>query len=81
MKSTFKPARLTFQGIRFEIDANRTVRQVGAPDATVGAELAQQVIAEAKRLRRNRDRRERDQVCRDMGLTKVRGNLGGTYWE
>ena len=26
-------------------------------------------------------RRERDQVHRDLGLTKVRGNLGGTYWE
>ena|SRR5271154_6521709 len=30
---------------------------------------------------RNARRRERDQVLRDMGLTKVRGNLGGTYWE
>jgi len=29
----------------------------------------------------NRDRREREQVMRDMRLTKVRGNLGGTYWE
>jgi len=29
----------------------------------------------------NARRRERDQVMRDMGLKKVRGNLGGTYWE
>jgi len=27
------------------------------------------------------NRRERDSVLKDMGLTKVKGNLGGTYWE
>jgi len=26
-------------------------------------------------------RREKDSIMRDMGLTKVRGALGGTYWE
>jgi len=26
-------------------------------------------------------RRERDQVMRDLGLTKVRGAMGGVYWE
>jgi len=31
--------------------------------------------------RRRAARRERDQVMRDMGLVKVRGALGGTYWE
>jgi hypothetical protein len=35
----------------------------------------------AKRDRRNRTRRERDQAMRDLGLRKVRGALGGTYWE
>lgn len=25
--------------------------------------------------------KERDQVMRDLGLVKVRGALGGTYWE
>ena len=29
----------------------------------------------------NRNRRARDQAMRDLGLVKVRGNLGGTYWE
>lgn len=37
--------------------------------------------AEWPRIKRNRDRRERDQVMRDMGLTKVKGALGGVYWE
>ncbi len=26
-------------------------------------------------------RRERDAVMQSVGLTKVRGTLGGTYWE
>ena len=26
-------------------------------------------------------RKERDQVMRDRGLVKVKGALGGTYWE
>jgi hypothetical protein len=30
---------------------------------------------------RNYNRRERDKVMRDMGLTRVRGGLGGVYWE
>lgn len=34
-----------------------------------------------KRDRRNQRRRECDQVMRDLGLTKVKGALGGTYWE
>ena len=28
-----------------------------------------------------RDRRARNQAMSDLGLTKVRGALGGTYWE
>lgn len=34
-----------------------------------------------KRDRRNQRRRERDQAMRDLGLTKVKGGLGTTYWE
>jgi hypothetical protein len=30
---------------------------------------------------RNRARKERDQAMRDCGLVKVRGALGGVYWE
>lgn len=28
-----------------------------------------------------RNRQSRDQAMRDLGLVKVRGALGGTYWE
>jgi hypothetical protein len=33
------------------------------------------------RMRAQSRRRERDSVMRDFGLVKVRGALGGTYWE
>ena len=36
---------------------------------------------DGKRVRRNAIRREREQAMRDLGLVKVRGALGGTYWE
>lgn len=39
----------------------------------------------AKRDKRNKRAREnrklREDLLRSCGLTKVRGNLGGTYWE
>jgi len=39
---------------------------------------------EKKRLalaKRRLTRRAMNQACLDLGLTKIRGNLGGTYWE
>jgi len=33
------------------------------------------------RKRAAQQRRERDAVLRSLGLSKVRGALGGTYWE
>jgi uncharacterized Zn finger protein (UPF0148 family) len=37
-----------------------------------------------KRIKRKmaaKQRQERDEVLRSLGLTKVHGTLGGTYWE
>ena len=34
-----------------------------------------------RRRRRSLARREREAVMRDLGMVKVRGALGGTYWE
>ena len=34
-----------------------------------------------KRNKRNLVRKEKDAVLRSVGLTKVRGNLGNSYWE
>lgn len=52
--------------------------QVTVPGAEEQDGLA---IEKAKRDRRNRERRERNQVMRDLGLKRVRGALGGVYWE
>jgi hypothetical protein len=37
--------------------------------------------ARLARSRRRQARRERDEVMRSLGLKKVRGAMGGTYWE
>jgi len=34
-----------------------------------------------RKLKSRIARREKDQAMRDLGLVKVRGNLGGTYYE
>ncbi len=34
-----------------------------------------------RRQKANRSRRERDEAIRSLGLTKVRGDRGGVYWE
>lgn len=44
-------------------------------------ELDSEIQAKVKRRAANRRRRERAAVVRDLGLVKVRGSLGGTYWE
>lgn len=36
---------------------------------------------EARRLKARISRREKDEAMRDLGMVKVRGSLGGTYWE
>jgi hypothetical protein len=49
------------------------------------AETDKPMTSEEKRIacrkRANKARRERNQVMRDLGLVRVRGALGGTYWE
>jgi hypothetical protein len=45
------------------------------------AEEVKNGLEKARRERANVARRERDQIRRDMGLKRVRGSLGGVYWE
>lgn len=35
----------------------------------------------AKARKRKEQRKDRDDVLRSLGLKKVRGAMGGTYWE
>ena len=36
---------------------------------------------EAKKGKRRQARKLREQAMKDLGLVKVRGAMGGTYWE
>jgi hypothetical protein len=47
----------------------------GSPD------LVRRYILEQKLARRRENRRVREDVLRGLGLRRVRGALGGTYWE
>jgi len=38
-------------------------------------------VKELKRKAINRARKAREQALRDVGMKKVRGTLGGIYWE
>jgi hypothetical protein len=52
------------------------------PIARVADPLAVVMRAKLKRDKANKRRRERDQVMKDLGLTKVCGSISGrTYWE
>jgi hypothetical protein len=89
-----RACRLTVNWLRYEVDRFGAVRHVDdfgayvdspATGTTAGtplmAEQAAPILAEVKRRRANKNRKARDQAMRDMGMVKVRGNLGGTFWE
>lgn len=86
-----KACRLRFNGKRYMVNAQSVVAEIGENDDcnVLGFETIQfcdmetteKVLAEVKRLRHNKARRERGQSMRDLDMVKVRGNLGGTYWE
>ena len=47
-----------------------------------GHELEAKIVARVRSRVKSLSRRAaRDRAARDLGLVKVRGNLGGTYWE
>lgn len=60
----------------FTRDGENRCQQCEETDVAIRTEKV-----EAQRKKANRQRRERAQVMRDLGLVKVRGALGGTYWE
>lgn len=57
---------------------NETAINAAVDAGIIPAELGKKML-QAKR--KNEARRERDQAYRDCGMVKVRGALGGTYWE
>jgi hypothetical protein len=55
--------------------------EIGTKDGENRCEKCENEQSKAKKAVRNKARRERDQVMRDCGLVKVRGAMGGTFWE
>lgn len=87
----YKPCKVTLAGEKYMVNKFGVVARILGADDVLGtddtriqfcdSETTAHVLAEVKRLRHNRNRRVRDSVMRDCGLVKVRGALGGTYWE
>lgn len=50
-------------------------------DFAVHAKTCPECLARRKTAKANINRRMREDVMRSCGLTKVRGAMGGTYWE
>ena len=46
-----------------------------------GCQVAKGVPQADKKAKARRQRQARDEVMRSLGLVKVRGAMGGTYWE
>ena len=78
----FRPCKLTIGECAYTVDAAKNVICYRSPLGYVRPENEREmVLAEVKRRRHNNARKFRDQTMRDIGMVKVRGNLGGTYWE
>ena len=81
--TSFKPCRLCYQDQDYRIDSFGRVYWQSRPveQRIIDETFLKELFAEVARRRRNKARKEKDQAMRDLGLTKVRGALGGVYWE
>jgi rRNA maturation endonuclease Nob1 len=61
----------------FETDADNDGQDV----CSVSCGRAYVIRESAKRARARENRKARESAYRDCGMIKVRGALGGTYWE
>lgn len=71
------PCRVTYEGVRYQIESNGTVRTSPfvngshVPGAPEPESVARLVRREASRLRRNRTARERHSTMKDLGYVKT----------
>ena len=68
--------KVTLQDLRAML-VNAECRAVNDVDFMIRMDARDDV----RRLKARIARRERDTLLREMGMVKVRGSLGGTYWE
>ena len=61
--------------LRKDLSASECVARYGIGNA------ASRAKEDARKLKARIARRERDDAMRGIGMVKVRGALGGTYWE
>ena len=63
---------------------NKITGKLGVRDSetkTIIYEGEAEYISLLKKYKSNLARTEKDNAMRSLGLTKVKGSLGGTYWE
>lgn len=84
---TFDPCRVTYEGIRYQITHDGSVRSIAGtftsfdgPWLLPSDPLARHVRHEAGRLRRNCNARERTTAMKDLGLKRGTGGAFGG-WE
>jgi hypothetical protein len=68
-------------GSNFDEAAFRKACEIGPVDGLRAQMERKRCEADIKRVKRNASRRAKDQAYRDLGLVKVRGALGGIYYE
>lgn len=68
---TFKPCRVTVSGVRYEVNSDRVVTEIGGPGGPVHPDIARNVLSTVSRLRRNRARRDRYDAMRSLGMVKT----------
>ena len=87
----YRESELSLQLLQNDVDrySSLTQRMVSECETDSSDIYAQCTYRAARKLcqfrrnlrEKNSARRERDQVRRDCGLIRVRGALGGVYWE
>ena len=66
---------------RLSSSMRELVWKIGITGDFPNGETWDDILTLARRKRHNENRSTREGVLRDCGLVKVRGALGGTYWE
>lgn len=55
--------------------------EIGTKDGENRCEPCEEAVSRAKRAKASANRRARAEAMRSLGMVRVRGALGGTYWE
>ena len=84
-----KPCKVTVNGNKYIVSKYGVVTKIMQEDDITGynaidicdSDETAMVIKEVKRIRHNRARQARHQAYLDCGMIRVKGALGGVYYE